>query len=153
MTMYRMSRPFVPSPPDGIGLRQTAIEKYCSVPTWPVKMFARSQNIRKFGYSDIEFINKSATEIPIFFAAVRADELFFILFLRAREPILWVFFRFSKMSKKIRLRRANLLSCFIHELNIRCFSLLLRFIHKLDIRRTFLLPVKMFARGTFQLRS
>ena len=54
-----------------------------------------------------------------------------------------------------RLRRADLLWYFIHELDIRFVSLLLCFINKLDIRRTFRLPVKMFARGrnnTFQFR-
>ena len=53
------------------------------------------------------------------------------------------------------LQQADLLSCFINELDIRLFLLLSRFINKLDIRRTFQMPVKMFARGRkniFQFR-
>ena len=53
------------------------------------------------------------------------------------------------------LRRADLLSCFINELDIRLFLLLSRFTNKLGIRRTFQMPVKMFARGRkniFQFR-
>ena len=47
-------------------LRRCEIEKYSSVPTWPVKMFARSQKYRIFGYSNIEFINKSAKTLNNF---------------------------------------------------------------------------------------
>ena len=162
-------------------IRRCEIEKYSSVPTWPVKMFARSQKYRIFGYSNIEFINKSAKEYQkLSLPKGRRFHVQFVLRQSNQSETLWyrsrvavlrcfgwtnavcwplICERFIIMFQNVQiffcLRRADLLSCFINELDIRFFFLLSRFINKLDIRRTFQLPVKMFARGRkniFQFR-
>ena len=158
-------------------VRRCEIEKYSSVSTWPVKMFARSQKYRIFGYSNIEFINKSAKESQQFFAVQRAaiscpncslgNQINIKLCGIVRED-LQCFGWTNSVCWSLICERYHCVSCsdfsacggptYFHVLlmnSIFVCSLLSRFTNKLGIRRTFQMPVKMFARGRkniFQFR-